>query len=654
MKILDSPSLFYVVNLCGLAFGAYLVLAYSIYRILLLYCLFNILLLWIIRGRTFARETSWFIKIKDSEKMQMGLAASLMVVLFVLMLDNYGRIYTRSSFMPPLIAVALVIVTVLAFTNIGTHHESFFTSSRFLLPVMISISLFVNFSIYLVQPNPFARPLFATVDSYRDFANAARIVKFSGFRPEDMVGTPYYTEFPVIPILVSILSLAGTLSIQESLIILAVALEILGVVSVWLLSTALVRRVAPAFASSAGVLSITFVWLQPYFIDSTSYTAPLRLSIPLLMLVVYLLYRNISFQHLSFSLFLSILILGAVIIPMHATSALAVLGLWVLAGLLSPSYRELGTTVFLIALVLFGVYLLSGIAIPYTNLLTFAGATYSVIAQTLSHGPAVISKAAGSQSSVKVNELYNYMNTLPLALVLSICTVCAAKSWRLLRGSLETRELNSLHLVFAVLAFAGLTGGYIASYFRLDMRYFAFPVTPFLVVSCAVVLSFALRNVNTSKMRGFLLVGVIIVYAFSMAGASHILYETSPTSSRLLPTASESAAGDFVSYNMELGQTYPPQIISDWPFYNYITGVADSSNIGIERQVNVVDLMFGPPSLNPETYVILRQYYLQNLILQNASPHTGVLKNVAMWNGPEYNKIYDSSTAWAYLGTFEG
>jgi hypothetical protein len=641
--------------LCGLAFGAYLVLAYSLYRILVLYCLFNIVLLWVIERRAFARESSWFIKLGDSEKMPIGLAISLMVALFVLIIDSYERLYARSSFMPPLVAVTLVIVAILGLASTGTHHESFFTSSRFLLPVMISISLFVNFSIYLVQPNAFARPLFATVDSYRDFANAARIVKLSGYRPEDMVLEQYYAQLPVVPMLISILSIVGTLSIQESLIILAVILEILGVVGVWLLSTAVVHRIAPAFASSAGVLSVTLVWLQPYFIDPAFYTGPLRLSIPFLVLVGYLLYQTmVSFGHLSRSLLLSILILGAVIVPMHATSALAVLGFWALAGLLAPADRRLGVTVFLIALVSFCVYLLSGAALPYITLLSFSGATYSILARILSHGAVIISNAAESARPVKVSELYYYMDALPLSLLLSICTVCVGKSWRLLRSNLQTRNLNSLHLAFGVLAFAGFAGGYISELFGLDMRYLAFPVTPLLVVSCAVVLSFALRNVNTSRMRGLVLIGVITVYAFSMAGSPNFLYEANPTRPRLIPTASESVAGDFVSANMQFGQRFAPQILSDWPFYNYVEGVAYSSNIGIDRKINVVDLMFSSPTLYRETYVILRQYYLQNVYLQNESPNTGVLKDVDVWNSPEYNKIYDSSTAWVYLGAFEG
>jgi len=640
------------VNLCGLVIGVYLVSAYSVYNMLALYCVFNILLLWIIQSRAFT-ESSWLIWMEDSNKLSISLAISLLVLLFVLIMDSYERIYTRSSLLPPLLAVTLVIVAILALASIRTEQKSFFTSNRFLLPMLISITLFVNFSIYLVQPNPFANPLFATVDSYRDFANAARIVKLSGFRPEDMVATQYYAELPVVPILISILSLVGGLSIQEGLIVLAVALEILGVVGVWLLSTAVVRSVAPAFASTAGVLAVILVWLQPYFIDPASITAPLRLSIPLLMLV---LYRALpSSRVANRSSLVSILMLGAVIVPMHATSAFVLVAFCILAGLLAPTDSQLWRTVVLIASVLFGVYLLSGAATPYTNLLVFATKAYYALAQFLSHGPAIISQAAESPRIVKVSELSNFTVALPLALALSMCTLCVAKSWRLFRGNLQTRKLNLIHLAIAVLAFAGLAGGYIISLiFRLDMRYFAYPTVPLLVVACAVVLSFALRNIDTSRMRALVLIGVMIVYAISMAGSPQVLYETSATLPRLIPTESESAAGNFVSTNMQITQGYAPQILSDWPFYNYIQGVAFSSNIGIERKINVVDLMFSSPNTGPVTYVILRQYYLRNVILQNESPHTGVLKEVGIWNSPKYNKIYDSSTTWVYLGTFEG
>jgi hypothetical protein len=556
--------------------------------------------------------------------------------------------------MPPLVAVTLAIVAILALSSIGAHHKSFFLSSRFLLPVMISISLFVNFSIYLVQPNPFARPLFATVDAYRDFANAARIVKLSGFRPEDLVGAGSYVEFPVVSMLISILSLVGALSIQEGLIILAVTFEILGVVGVWLLSTAVVRKFDPAFASSAGVLTVILVWLQPYFIDPSSYLAPLRFSIPLLVLVVYLLYRTQpgTTRLATHSFFISILILVAVIVPMHAATALAFMGFCVLAGLLAPTQSQLARTVVLIALVSFSSYVLSGAALPYAVLLAFAARAYSVLAQIMSHGPTIISNAAIAGRIVQVSELDNYMNVLPDALVLSICTVCVAKSLGLLRGNLQARKLNLLHLAFGLFAFFGVAGGLISSTFGLDMRYFAFPITPLLVVACAVILSFALRNATTSRMRGLVLIGVVMVYAFSLAGSPNLLYETNPLRARMLPTESESAAGQFVSINMQINDK--AEILSDWPFYQYVEGLTYSNNIGIEQKIHIIDLMEESfPSWKQESFVILRQYYLQNLFLEEVSPYTGVLKNVGMWNSPNYNKIYDSSTTWVYLSTFE-
>jgi hypothetical protein len=655
LKISVFSSFFYIVNICGFAFGAYLVLAYSLYRILLLYCLFNILLLWII-DRRFAAEWSSFRRPENSKYVTTGLAFVLIVLLFVLIIGNYGSIYARPSFISPLIALSLVLGAILPLATIGDRGRSFFTSSYFLLPVMISITLIVNFSIYLVQPNPFARPLFATVDAYRDFANAARIVKLSGFRPEDMVLQTYYAEFPVVPILISILSIMGALPIEEGQIILAVTFEILGVVGVWLMSTAVVRKFQPAFASSAGVLAVILVWLQPYFIEPGFYLTPLRFSVSLLVLIMYLLYRpTTSSRLLSSSFLISILILVMVIVPMHPTSAFVVLVFCILAALLVPRDRRLHIDAVVIGFVAFSLYLFSGAALAFTSLLHFMGTTYSVAAEILSHGPSIISEAAASGTIVRLSELGSFMEILPLALMLSVCTVCVLQSYRVRGDNSPFHRLNSLHLAFGILVFAGLIGGYLSSFFGLNMRYFAFPLTPLLVVACAVVLSWALKSLNTSRIRGLILFGLIIVYAFSMAGSPYVLYETSPTQARLIPTVSESAAAQFVSANMQSWKSpNVSQILSDWPFYDYVQGLIYSRSIGIEKKIDVVELMWNSPTRNAETFVILRQYYLQNLYLEEITPHTGGLKDVDAWNSPNYNKIYDSSTTCVYLGQFEG
>ena len=660
MKLTTFSSLFYVLNSCGLAYGVYLVLTSSLYRILVLYCLFNILLLWAVETPTFKSRSNRarLIDAMDSGKVPISLAASVMVVLFVLVASNYGRMYVRSSFMPPLIAAALVIVGFLALASSRPNAKSFFTSSRFLLPAMISISLFVNFSIYLVQPNPFARPLFATVDAYRDFANAVGIVKLSGFQPENMVMAPgWYAEVPVIPILVSFLSIAGSLSIQESQIILTMILEILGVVGVWLLSTAVVRKIEPALASSAGVLTIIFVWLQPNFFDPASYIAPLRLSIPLLVLVVYLLYKGmLSVQSFSPPLFVSLLIIAMALPLMHAIAGLVAVVTCLTVGLLAPNRysRHVGITMVLIAFVIFANYVLSGGAFTYAALLDPLQKLYPALERILSPGHAIISSATESKAvaySTSSGQLLSFIEALPLALLLSICTLCITQSARSLRTNLQTRGLNSIHLAFAVLAIAAVGLGYISGFLGVDSRYFTFPQTPLAVVACALLLALVVRSVKTSRMRGLVLIAIVVIYVFCMTSSPHVLYENSQNLARLIPTESESAAADFVSAHMQTGAE--SQILSDWPFYNYVMAVTYSHNIGNEQQTNIVDLMFNNPSRDPETFVILRQFYLQTPFLETTSPRTGFLTNVTLWNSPTYNKIYDSSTTWIYFGAFE-
>jgi hypothetical protein len=655
MKTTRFSILYYVLNVCGLTFGAYLVLAYSIYRILVLYCLFNLVLYWITEKGNFATEGTFSTTLGNSKIILTSIAMSVIVLLCILTIGSYGKLYARPSSMPALLAITLGLVTILALASINAHGRPFFASTRFLLPTLISITLFVNFSIYLVQPDVFARPLFATVDAYRDYANAARIVQLAGFRPEYMIAEKYYAAFPVVPILNAVFSLVAPLPIQDGQIIIAATFEVLGVVGVWILSTAVVRRVDPPLAASASALATALVWLQPYFVEPGFFFTPLRFTVPLVTLIVYMLYQSMTYvRPLGRYVLLSVLILVMAITPMAPTSTLVVIAFCVLTGLLTRRHRRLQITVAVITFVFFGWYLLAAVAVPLTSMLVYVKETYNVLAEILSKGLGIIGEAAISATIVKLGELVRFMEVLPLALVLSICTTCIVKSRQHLAQDLRDRRLGWLHFGYGMIATAGLGGGYVAYYLMVDMRYFAFPVSALVVIACASVLAAALRSVTSSRLRGVILLGIMFVYAVSMANSPVVLYESNASQARLIPTESEMAAAYFVIASLRAEAKPSPQVLSDWPFYAYVRGVLLSSDIGIENKTRIVTLMFESPGTGKDTVVILRQYYLQSQVLETISPYAGVLGDVGKWNSPHHCKVFDSSTTWVYVGMFNG
>jgi hypothetical protein len=640
-------SLFYALNICGFAYGVYLVLAHSVYRILVVYCLFNVILFWVTGKSTVGGYEFWFRTPRNLNRIMAGLAISVMVLPPILAFSSYGRLYARSSFLPPVIAAILALLVILALANVYSNCNSFFTSPSFILPILVSITLFVNFSIYLVQPKFFSTPLYGAVDAYRDYVDAARIVRLSSFRPQDMVLQQYYTAFPVVPILCSFITVVGGLSIQVAPIIIAVTFEILAVVVAWLLSTAVARKFAPSLADCVGALSVIFVWLQPYFMEPGVFMTPIRFSIPLVTLVMYLIYQIvIGFRRLERSVLVSILILAIAIIPMHPTTALFLVTLSLASSLVTRTLRSLGISVAVTAFVYLNWYLVTAGGLAFTSLLVFMKASLELMMHMTSF-PMYISAA-----EIPLSEPMQWMENLPMALVLSLCTICVAKAWRLVRD--ERRGLSSLHFVCGLVALVGLSAGYLSNSLnflgRLDMRYLAWPMTGLVLIACALVVGYTMRNA-ASKIRVLILIGITLVYVTSIAYSPNLLYEINPARARLISTESESAAASFVANILPAAGR--AQVVSDWPFYNYILGLMLSNRVGIEHNVTIVNSLFDFPSNGLETVVVLRQYYLQNFYLRALSPQVRVLNDVT-WNSPNYDRIFDSSTACAYLGMFEG
>ena len=157
--------LFYVSNISGLTFGVYLVATYLMYRILVLYCLFNLILFWI---TTPSRRRLWTENTWNSRPVVSFVAISACALATIVLLCSSESLYSLPTFAPPLIAVAIVLLTIMAAVDGAGLDRPFFMKTWFLVSVITSLVLLVDFSIYLAQPSIFAQPTYATVDAYRD------------------------------------------------------------------------------------------------------------------------------------------------------------------------------------------------------------------------------------------------------------------------------------------------------------------------------------------------------------------------------------------------------------------------------------------------------------------------------------------------------
>jgi len=582
------------------------------------------------------------------------LQISVLALLLILFASCSESLYVRPFFVSPVIALIVVFMTIMALVGVVAHDRPL--SARFILPSLVALVLFVNFSIYLVQPGIVAKPLYTTVDAYRDYINAVRIIGASAVNAQQMVFERYYWAFPVVPLQISVISLVGGLPANVAHLVMAVAVETIGVVCTWLLSTAVIRRLQPALAPSVGILATIVVWLQPYLIDPAWLLTPIRLIIPLVILVIYLVYRGLTKPGPpSRPVLLSTFILLLPIIPMHAVPTMVLIAFFVLVGLLFRRGRHSVISLAVIMVMYFSSYLLSSAATPLSSLAHVAKLTIATLVEILSGGSSFITETVlGSRINVHQSELDLFTQALPLALVMSMSTICIVRSLRPSVHSSEDRRLSSLHGVFGLLAMAGFGMGFLLPYFHagVDMRYFVFPLTGLTLIACVVVLRSVLRNCRTSRMKGLILIGLVALFALSMTSSPLMLHEENPASARLIPIESESAAAQFVSGSVQEGRV--AQIVTDYPFHSHVIGLMYPSRIGIEENITILAAISHVPQKGKETIVILRQYLLENDYLKSLNLKGEVLENVDKWNSHGYNRIFDSYSTSVYLGTFGG
>lgn len=624
----------------GLAFGIYLVATKSLYRIVALYFFFNLIIFWITKENDRSSSSGQFW---NSNQVFASCMACVVGLLGFLVVTCYQSLYLRPEFVAPMVGVIIVVGSVASFLN---DTESFRRRTKFLLPVMIALVLFVNFSVYLAQPTLFAGPISASVDTYRDYTNAIRIIMLSHIQPNALILEQYYAPFPIVPLQISLLSLFTGLPANVAELGMGVVIEATVIIALWAFSATVIAtinsRESRGLVQSASFVAILLVWLQPFLSEPDFLLEPLRFSILPVTLVLFLSYRTLTRSGSSGrSLLLVIFLILLVVVPMHAASGILLIIMLVSMGLINH-YRP-WVTIGVISLVFFMVYVVS--SGPLSAVAIVATRSYLLLVNLFQGGPSILTQAAigSARAGINPTEIDLWTEALPLALILSICTIFVIR----LRSRSVMRDpgLRRVHMVYGIIAFAALAGGYMISWSSVDIRYFVYSATAAIAIAGTIVLALVLRSHR--RLGGLILVGIIVLFAFSVAGSAVVLEERSPLLARMIPTQSESSAGYFVTAHLTgISNT---QVVADWPYDAYVRALIYSQKIGIEQNVNTPELLFQPVDISQRSIVFERAYFLGSPYLKTISPNVKVLENVQYLNGPCFNKIFDSGSTFVYV-----
>jgi hypothetical protein len=643
---ISSASLFYSMNAALFLIGIHLWLTYSILRIVILYLIFNIILFALTyNDDKFDVPTR---RVMPAQVFQF-FAVVLVVLLAWVTVGTYQSLYARPLFLVAVMAITIVFFMAVLLVSCG---QSPFTES-FALLVAIFIVLLAGFGIFLAQPNLTNSP-YPTVDAYRDYTNAIRILSLSRVDPESMILTPYFRSFPVVPLEIASMSLLTGLPVIFSHLILATVADGLAVTSLFLLS----KRVAGNYARSCScllLLPVLLVFLQPLPMDPSELVEPLRMSIPLVTLILYTAYTRVVSSHVpSGSAFVVLILLFMVVVPMHfATATIAILILGMMAFVAGPgrartSLSQLG----LLGLIFSLLYTFYSAIVPFPSMFQAILSIQNMLHDSLTRGTALIPQLASSTlpSGSSLSETDSFLLSASRAFMVSVFTIFVVKILKARRKVVADVRQRSFYIMLGVLLFIGFSVGLQASLWRIDTRYFVIPLTPAAVIAATMVIVWALRDMATR--RKLLLVGLLSLCILSMV-TSHTYLETSPAYVRLMPIESEAVTATFVAVHFDVRASDTNQIVTDWPYYNQVQAMLDARYIGIEHTVFIPSLMFEPISycdfsIPRGTEMLSRRYFAGNVRLQAIAPYVGPLTNNSTWS--HFNRIYDDYSVSVYIG----
>lgn len=654
-----------IVNAVLFIVGLYFWIVHSTYRIMILYAAFSTLLLCLTGS----------VKEGISPNRRIGLlspfwlGSTFVVLSALLMLGTVQSLYSQPPYAPAVLAVVIVVFAVILLTN--TSSSSKFQQPYALLAMFTFIVLYTYFSLYIVQPNLMSGPAYANVDAYRDYVNAVKVIRSSGFTSVNLIEEQYYFGLPVVPVQIAIVSLLTGLPVYDAHLALLVVFEVLNASCSVLFIWAIVGK--HARLSGVMLLPALIVLLQPYLFDPFRSSTPLGLTIPLLSMVLYLSIRSTGRDPGRVkSSYIAILLLILLIVPMHAAAIIVLLVILAIVALFNRGQASTSiiTGLSIVGLVLFMLYLTSQTGGAGQSVLRSASLFYYSIQGMFRAGPSFLSEvgATGIGAEGKWDELSSFLGSVPSAFILATISVVIVRLIERPKDSMNSgveghgqmrpiRDQWGLCLCLALLSGIGYASSYLVHYGgvsglgtsgAVDIRYLLYPFTPLALFTSALAFIRIMRNMNTAKR--LLLLGLLAVYAVSVVTSPVFLNASSPLTGRLIPIQSERSAASFLSTHF--ASVRKTQIVADWPFSLHVQGVLYSTHSDLPNtQVYLPNLIFGQNmssiSQQVRTIVLIRQYFLQNAWLKSQSPYAIPLMDSQKW--APYDKIFDDSSTSIYL-----
>jgi hypothetical protein len=640
---------FCIVNGVALLIGILLWVEYSLYRTVILYSLFNIVVFWLTEPEK--RADSGSLVPKNLVRLISG--SVLVLFAYVIMLTS------RSLFVRPIqvslilgaILVLFILVT-LANSVDASKYSSFLGGPSVHILTVIAIVLYAYFSIYLVQPGLMDQPFYASMDAYRDYTNGLRILIMSRIDPEKLLLQQYYRPFPLVPMEIAIINLITNLPLNVGHLLASMVSEMLTLVCCVGLSRSVVRNHQLTWLLVA-TLSILVLFLQPILIDPGFVVMPIRFSTSILSLIFYLCYsRRLHSVPLGRSVAVSIILLIFVTAPLHATTSMFLVLIFALLSLRArwngDGRHSMNAFMRLSVLtsVCFLTYLTSSVTGPFSSLLDFAKEAYIALREILTGGiPAISEKILQTVMSTEL-ELSLLLQSVGMSLLLSVFTVFLLRTLQR-RHEAQDSGLFLLHACCGALLIAGIGLGRLMPLWQVDTRFIVFPLIPVATMLVSSVIKQILANINTVKR--FVFFAVLVLHVLSMLVHPAFLHETDPTYARMIPTTSESAAALFVQARLPIGTTNVTQVVTDWPFYGYLRPLLYSHNIGLENVVEITNLMYDPMRRGRESIILSRRYFLENPYLSSVSPYVAALRDVDKLL--ILNRVCDAGSTSVYWGT---
>jgi len=635
-------------SIVALLFGLGLWILHSSFRVVALYGLLNIVLFWGTNAPagTTKSSTRFFAK-----KVIKGVGACILILLVASVVLTSRSLYTRPLLTAYVIGLSLTLLAVLLLFGTPLGRKGF-SGQTFILSLIIAMVLFIDFSIYLVQPNLMAQPAYAAVDAYREYANANRILRMGGVDSARIIGERYYQAYPVVPLEITAISLVAGLPVNISHLTMAMIMECASVVALFLLARLLLTNHETSFSKSVQFLSVTIVAFQPALAEAMFLLQPIRFSIPLVTMAVYLAYgASVGSLKSTRSTAVTIILISLTVVPLHATPSMFLIVFFATMALFFGGKTHSGGSMRRIAtmlLIFFLTYVLFSTSFPILSLAGAATQVFLMIREILVHGPFVVGQLAVGTRGAAVSEIDAFLQAAGTGLILSILTVFVVRILVDGRETIRDRGLRSVFFVLGVLLAVAFGIGFVSPLWGIDPRYFNYPMICVALIATTKVLALLLRDMNYA--RRLMLLALVGLYSLTIANSPSFLHELHPAYARLTPTESEMAAAAFVSARLDIGSTKITQVVADWPFQAPVTALLCSEYLDVEQSVKIPALMYTPIRVNEESIIISRKYFLENTYLRNVSPFVMRLGDIGKYE--RLNRILDLSSACIYLGTY--